>query len=315
MKILVIRFSSIGDIVLTSPVLRCLKLQINAEVHFLTKQQFLGIVSNNIYVDRCFGIKKDIDEVMHQLKLEQYDVVIDLHNNLRSRRLSFGLGIKTFRFDKLNLQKWLLVQLKINRMPNVHIVDRYMDTVRTLGVKNDNQGLDFFINPESVVNIQAELGIDAPFVAFVIGAAHSTKRLPEHKIVAFCKTIKHPIVLLGGPEEQAIGVRIAQASGAHVTNTCGQFSLQQSASVVQQSMRVITHDTGMMHIAAALRKPIVSIWGSTVPEFGMYPYYPVGLSDFQNLEVKNLSCRPCSKIGFQACPQGHFKCMEDQVFD
>jgi ADP-heptose:LPS heptosyltransferase len=312
MKILIVRFSSIGDIVLTSTVLRCLKLQTNAEIHFLTKQSFLGLVSNNIYVDRCFGIQKDINEVKNELKQQHYDLVIDLHNNLRSRMLSISLGVKTHRFDKLNFRKWLLVRFKIHKMPDVHIVDRYMDTLKTLGVTNDNQGLDFFINPESVVNIQSEIGITAPYIAFVIGAAHATKRLPEHKIIDFCKKTTQPIVLLGGKDEQDTGARIAQASGAHVTNTCGQFSLQQSASIVQQSAQVVTHDTGMMHIAAALRKPIVAIWGSTVPEFGMYPYFPLGQASFVNHEVKNLGCRPCSKIGFQTCPKGHFNCMEDQ---
>ncbi len=314
MKILIIRFSSIGDIVLTSPVLRCLKLQTNAEIHFLTKQSFLGIVANNIYVDRCFGIQKSINEVQHELKAQQYDLIIDLHNNLRSRILSWTLGVKTYRFDKLNFQKWLLVRFKINRMPDVHIVDRYMKTLETLQVTNDNQGLDFFINPESIVNIETQIGITEPYIAFVIGAAHATKRLPDHKIIEFCSQLSQPVVLLGGKDEQATGERIAAASGAHVTNTCGQFSLQQSASVVQQSMKVITHDTGLMHIAAALRKPIVVVWGSTVPEFGMYPYYPKGTSHVQQLEVKNLACRPCSKIGFQACPKGHFDCMEKQVF-
>jgi ADP-heptose:LPS heptosyltransferase len=107
---------------------------------------------------------------------------------------------------------------------------------------------------------------------------------------------------------------VANVAGTHVINLCGQLSLAQSASIVGQSARVFTHDTGLMHIAAALRKPIVSIWGSTVPAFGMYPFYPDGLDLNTTLEVKDLSCRPCSKIGYDKCPKGHFRCMVGQDF-
>jgi ADP-heptose:LPS heptosyltransferase len=119
-----------------------------------------------------------------------------------------------------------------------------------------------------------------------------------------------PIVLLGGKTEQAIGERIASAAGAHVVDLCAKLSLHQSAAVVQQSAKVITHDTGLMHIAAAFRKPIISVWGSTVPKFGMWPFYPTALELNTSVEVLGLSCRPCSKIGFDRCPKTHFKCMQ-----
>jgi ADP-heptose:LPS heptosyltransferase len=120
-----------------------------------------------------------------------------------------------------------------------------------------------------------------------------------------------PVVLLGGPAEAEEGQAIADAAGGHVLNTCGKFNLNQSASVVRQASRVITHDTGLMHIAAAFRKPIVSIWGNTIPEFGMYPFFPEGEGHNTTVQVGGLKCRPCSKIGYQRCPKGHFRCMED----
>ncbi len=337
MKILIIRFSSIGDIVLTTPVIRCLKQQLGAEVHFLTKQSFRAVLAANPHLDKLITIEKEVTEVLADLKKERYDYVIDLHNNLRSWRVKRALGAKAYSFDKLNWQKWLIVNLKINRLPRVHIVDRYLDTVKPLGVTNDGRGLDYFIPPEEEVVVgssswQAHLSTSHPlnpstfqlfnplnpFIAFVIGAAHATKRLPTDKIISICQKIKQPVILLGGPDDAERGAQIAQAAGAHVFNACGKLKLNQSASVVRQARRVITHDTGLMHVAAAFQKEIISVWGNTIPEFGMYPYYPEGMNKNTTLEVKDLSCRPCSKIGYDQCPKGHFKCMremEEEVFE
>ncbi len=320
-KILIIRFSSIGDIVLTTPVVRCLKQQLGAEVHYLTKQSYRAVLEANPYIDRLFTIDKKVGEVLSVLKAEKYDYIIDLHKNLRSLQVKWQVSGKSYAFDKINFEKWLMVRFKINRLPRVHIVDRYLATAAPLGVKNDGKGLDYFIPGEQEVPLgnidpaDAKLGVlsqitPQAYVAFVIGAAHNTKRLPTDKIIAFCQKIAQPVVLLGGPDEKAEGDEIAQQAGAHVINTCGILKLNQSASMVRQAGQVITHDTGLMHIAAAFRKEIISIWGNTIPEFGMYPYLPSG--DVGTiLEVKGLSCRPCSKIGFAECPKRHFRCMRE----
>lgn len=314
MKILVLRFSSIGDIVLTTPVVRCLKRQLGAEVHFLTKQSYASVLEHNPNVDRVVAFRSDVSEVLPALRRERYDQVIDLHRNLRSLHVKLALRRPSRAFDKLNWQKWLLVRMKIDLLPRRHIVDRYLDTVRHLGVENDGGGLDFYIPADQEVAL-ATLSPDlvaGRFLAFVIGAMHATKRLPEEKIAAVCRQLGAPVVLLGGPAEQESGRRIAQSAGAHVVDACGRLNLLQSASVLRQAAGVIAHDTGLMHIAAALGKKIVSVWGNTVPAFGMYPYYGASLDENISLEVKGLRCRPCSKIGFDRCPQGHFRCMNDQ---
>ena len=174
-----------------------------------------------------------------------------------------------------------------------------------------SEGLDYFIDFKDEIELPSDLIPFQPYnyIAFVIGAAHQTKRLPTDKIINICKKISQPIVLLGGPGESDQGNLIAQESGTHVINTSGQLKLNQSASIIKQSAKVITHDTGLMHIAAAFRKPILSVWGNTIPAFGMYPYYPKGINLNTTFEVTKLSCRPCSKIGYQKCPKGHFKCM------
>ena len=320
-KILIIRFSSIGDIVLITPVIRCLKLQLDAEVHFLTKKSFEKILAANPHVDRVWSIEKNVSEVITELKAVRYDCVIDLHNNLRSWQVTQALGVKTYRFDKLNWQKWLMVNFKINHLPNTHIVDRYLATVKDLGVVNDGKGLDYFIPKEDEIDVaqlmkekfngilSASLTeIPTPYFAFVIGAAHATKRLPPDKIIEICNGLNLPVLLLGGKEDSAMGDLITSKSTHYVFNFCGKLNLNQSAWVVKQAHKVITHDTGLMHIAAAFHKQIISIWGNTIPEFGMNAY----TDKVEVFEVVNLNCRPCSKIGYQKCPKGHFDCMNKQ---
>ena len=304
LKILVVRFSSIGDIVLTTPVVRMLKTQLNTEVHFLTKAPYVSLFKNNPYVDSVFQINKSINEVISDLKKENYDYVIDLHSNLRTQILKLKLGVSAKSFNKLNWEKFLLTNFKTNILPDVHIVDRYLDTVKFLGITNDNKGLDFFLSDADKVDLN-EFPND--YVAIVIGGQHATKILPTAKIISICKKLNKAVLLIGGPDDKARGDEISKASGA--INTCGNHSLLQSAFLIKNSAYVISHDTGMMHIAAAFKKKIYSVWGNTIPEFGMYPY----LSDKNSkmIEVKDLNCRPCSKIGYDKCPKGHFKCMQE----
>ena len=314
-KILLLRFSSIGDIVLTSPVVRCLKTQLpNVEIHFLTKKAFASILDANPYIDQVHTFDKDtqpLKQVVKALQKEQYTLLIDLHKNLRSWYVARQLGIKTIAFNKLNLQKWLLTQFKIDKMPHLHIVDRYLDTVRELNIKNDDKGLDYHIPPQDYIDLTTldQRLTDQTFIVFVIGAAHATKRLPASKIKSICKMLpKELIVLIGGKGDRE-AAQIIETAGNQVINACGQFNLHQSASIVDRAKVVIAHDTGFMHIAAALKRPIVSIWGNTVPKFGMYPYLPSNGPKFTIIEQPTLTCRPCSKIGHPQCPKGHFNCM------
>ncbi len=299
---------------LTTPVVRCVKQQVkDAEVHYLTKAAFAHLMQANTNVDRVHVFNDDLGAVIDQMKKEEFDFIIDLHNNIRSRRVTVSLGVEHKRFHKLNTEKWMMVNLKVNKLPDVHIVDRYLDTAQALGVKNDGKGLDFFI-PEKEVVDRSELppNFQQDFIALVIGAQHFTKKMPEHKLAELIGLLPLPVVIIGGPEDAAIGERLAQTDPEKAWSACGKYNLFGSASLIKQSRAVISHDTGMMHIAAALQKPIVSLWGNTIPEFGMYPYLPEHPKRYSIAEVKGLSCRPCSKIGHDACPKGHFKCMEEQ---
>lgn len=317
-KFLIIRFSSIGDIVLTSPVVRCLKKQVpGAEVHFLTKEQYRPVVEHNPYIDKLHVLAHSWELMVHELKEENYDCLIDLHHNLRTLRLRKALGVKAFSFNKLNVQKYLYTRLKINLLPRVHIVDRYLATLSAFQVQNDGQGLDYFIGEkEETEKKDIPVAHWAGYIACVIGAQHATKKWPVEQWKEFASRMDHPLILVGGPEDAEAGAAIASVDPIKVYNACGKFSLNESADLVRKAKLVIAHDTGLMHIAAACRRPVISLWGNTVPAFGMYPYYPVGtIGGYDVMEAKGLRCRPCSKIGHDRCPRGHFRCMNEISVD
>ena len=311
-KFLIIRFSSIGDIVLTTPVIRCLKKQVpDAEVHFLVKEAFRPVVAHNPYIDKLIVLAHSWELMMHELKEENYDYIIDLHHNVRTLKIKKALGVKSFSFHKLNIEKYIYTSIKLNVLPKKHIVDRYLGTLDEFGVKNDGEGLDYFIVKEEETGKQdIPASHYAGYIACVIGAAHGTKRWPVHKWKELATKLDHPLILLGGKEDAANGNEIASVDDVKVYNACGKFSLNESADLVRKAKFVISNDTGLMHIAAAFRKPVISLWGNTVPSFGMTPYYGDALVHSRIMQVNKLWCRPCSKIGYSKCPLGHFKCME-----
>lgn len=314
-KFLVIRFSSIGDIVLTTPLVRCLKHQVDdAEVHYVTKEQYAGLVTTNPYIDKVHLLKNNLGELLKSLSEEQFDYIIDLHHNIRSRRIKSALKAISFSFDKLNIAKYLLVNFKINRLPQRHIVDRYLDTLQLFEVVNDGEGLDYFI-PENEGQYKDLLPTEfnQGFIAFVVAGTWATKRLPAEKVAAICNRIKFPVVILGGKDENTEGEAVFLRSKGNVLNLCGKIDLNQSASLVRDAKLVLTNDTGLMHIAAAFKKKILTFWGNTVPAFGMVPY--LADPDSLPMEVETLSCRPCSKLGYRKCPRKHFRCMEEQNID
>lgn len=331
MKILILRFSSIGDIVLTTPVVRTLKTQLDGvQLHYATKSQYQEILASNPYVDKLHFLESSLSTLIKELKHERFDCVIDLHHNLRTFQIKRALGVRSYSFNKLNLEKWLKVNLKIDKLPNVHIVDRYMDTVRALGIKMDALGLDYFIpEKDEVPTSWLPAEFRSGFVVYAIGAQHFTKKLPVNKMIELCDKINKPVILLGGMEDVEVGDQVvkffSRTKGedtfkdgllkldkkAIVYNACGKFNLNQSASLVKQAICIFTHDTGLMHIAAAFHKEVYTIWGNTIPSFGMYPFR----TKFTVLENNRLHCRPCSKIGFQKCPKGHFKCMKELVLE
>lgn len=308
-KILIIRFSSIGDIVLTTPVVRCLKQQKEVEIHYVTKKIFAPILENNSYISKLHTFEKDVTEIVEQLKRENFDLVIDLHHNLRSIRLKRKLKKESKAFNKINLRKFFAVNFKkIGFLPSVHIVDRYFKTVEGLGVVNDGKGLDHFISKNDEYDIPKKFPqLTSPnFIALVVGGSYYTKRIPLEKLIEICNATNKQFIVLGSDEDSKIAKQLEEKC-ANIINACGKLTINQSAYTIKQAECVVTSDTGLMHIAAAYKKKIYSLWGNTIPEFGMYPYLPGDGSKI--MEVKGLGCRPCSKLGYGACPKKNFQCM------
>jgi len=304
-RILVIRFSSIGDIVLTTPVLRALKTQLHggAEIHVLTKEKFAGLFEGNPHVDHLHTMKITVQEVIPELEKVGFDYIIDLHNNIRSRIVRRRLKSMCFVFKKLNFEKWLWVNTGINRMPDVHVVQRYMDALKAFSVVDDGSGLDFYIPERERVNVQSlPAEFSQGYIALALGGAHIGKRMDAEKLIRVCASIPHPIVLLGGPEDRATGEAIASALGDACVNRAGACSIHQSADLLRQSRIVISGDTGLMHIASAFGKKIISIWGCTVPGLGMAPWHPH--PDSVIIEPQGRKKRPCSKLG-NRCKYGN----------
>lgn len=308
MKILVIRFSSMGDIIYTTPVVRCLKQQLpDAEIHFLTKPAFRYIYDSNPHLDKLLLLKETLGETIQDIKTEQYDYIIDLHSNLRTAIIKLRTGIKSSTYNKQRISKWLSLKFKLKLVKPVHLVERYLKTVHFLGVVNDGKPIDYYIKKDHQL---AELlpPTHQKYVAFVVGATHFTKRMPNNQVIDICKQLNLPVVLLGGNDVKANADEIAAATGAHVYNACGITSLDESVFLVSKAESVIGFDTGLTHIAEAFDRPIASVWGSTVPELlGVQPY----MVKQSLISGVDLPCRPCSKFGRSACPLGHFKCMKD----
>src|SRR5690606_23788328 len=137
-----------------------------------------------------------------------------------------ALGVKSASFNKLNLKKWLYTTFKINTLPKISIVERYFEAVRSMGVHNDGQGLDYFIPKKDVTALEdVPMGHWSGFVGAVIGGSFETKKMPVDQWIAFVEKCNYPVVLLGGPEDKEAGDRIAASNPGKVYNSCGKFNL------------------------------------------------------------------------------------------
>jgi len=308
LKILIIRFSSIGDLILTTPLFRCIAHQKNAEIHHLVKPAYAFVLEANPYIQKKHLLDENIIQTVKKLSAENFDVIIDLQNNVKSRLITTLLGRKTVRLNKINIRKWLSVQFKnVHFLPQKHLVDRIFEAVYPLGITNDGKGLDYFL-PERFLQLPKGIVLPENYIALVPGGSYYTKQIPPE----ICKKITEHFpqrffVMLGDKKDAE---RMKNVQQKNVLNLCGKLHFHESVRIVKNAEAVITSDTGLMHAAAAFKKKIFSIWGNTIPGFGMYPYLPAEGS--RMLEVKGLSCRPCSKLGFSRCPRGHFRCMKDQ---
>jgi ADP-heptose:LPS heptosyltransferase len=316
-KILIIRFSSIGDIILASPVFRCVKKQIpNAQVHFLSEISCKRATDHNPYIDQFFYFDNFIDKTIEQLQLEKYDHIVDLENDANSKKIVKALKVKALSINALSFKKSLFEKLKINFLPTTHIVQRFLDVVSSLNIKDDGGGLDFYIAKEDeVASHDLPTAHSAGYYVLNIGSKYFTKTFPTDKFIELCSKLDHPIIIVGGREDILAGAQIAAQDTIKIYNACGKFNHGETADIMQKAKVVIGNVNDLMYMACAFKKPIVTLWGSTSPKFGKTPYYGENFMRhqqkpmFENVYL-NLRCQPCSETGFDICPKGHFNCMQ-----
>jgi ADP-heptose:LPS heptosyltransferase len=317
-KILLVRFSSIGDIVLTFPVAAAIKsLYPACQIDYVTKQHFKGLLEACPQIDQVFTLNDSLGNLRGQIDFSQYDAIFDLHNNLRTRLLLQFRFSKVYRFPKNNWQKWLLTTFKMKPKKRQHVVERYLDTLQSYsGVAVIGSEHCYQIPVKAQIGIQELLELEPQtYVAVAIGAQFATKRMPTDLLIELIDQIKAPVLLLGGKEDEQTALNImTNCTKKEIRSAVGATNIHESAWLVQNAVCLVTHDTGLMHIAANFELPLFVIWGNTTRDFGMYPYR-LEQQGVQHFEVSNLACRPCSKIGSHECPKGHFACMRNQDVD
>ncbi|GIV43213.1 MAG: glycosyl hydrolase [Bacteroidia bacterium] len=313
MKFLIIRFSSIGDIVLTTPVISAIQQKFpNAQIHFLTKKKFSEVLIHHPKITKIWEYEKNLQNIIQALKKQDFDYVIDLHNSLRSKWVTFQLQKKTLTFQKENWKKWKMVYLK-SKIPIAHVVDRYLETLKNLDISPSKPlKLEYYEGKEAeneASHILNQYGIEEPFLAIVLGATHFTKKWLKEYFVDFINELHQTVVLVGGKTEieESQWIENQIINKKKCLNLCGKTTLNVSAAIIKKSEWVLSHDTGLMHIACAYQKEMIVLWGNTCPELGFSPYQN---PNAQNISL-DLDCKPCSKLGLSRCPKGHFSCMKN----
>ncbi len=305
-KILLVRFSSLGDVLLTTPLIRSLKkLNNNFEIDFIIKEQFKDVVSNNPYIRKVFAIKNfnELKRIKNKLIENKYDIVINLQNNFRSRKFVKGISPKIFGYKKENINKFLLVNFKINRLQNIIPTPvRYANSIP--GFRLDNEGLELFI-PE---NIKPTITEKPDTIGFCPGSVHKTKMWPEEYFIKLGNMFSekgYRIILFGGKSDRQICSRISGKIFSAI-DASNDNKLFETSVNMKLCKTVICNDSGLMHTAVANKVPVVALFGSTVKEFGFAPYKSKSLV----IENSLLRCRPCTHIGLNECPKKHFDCMK-----
>ena len=330
-KTLVIRFSSVGDITLSSLFLRAFRTRFpQCDVDYVVKEEYADLIRHDPNITHVLefpagGTFADLHRLRRRITAERYDLVVDLHDSLRSRYLCLGTT-RVLRINKRKLARILLVKFKWNVYKRTSgapsVAERYVEAVEKLGVVNDGKGLDLFLTPEVVEKAQAALrqeGITpgTPLIGIAPSARHWNKMWLKERFAEVGATLAHEhqagVALFGsGEEEEARCNEIAaelhmRAPGRPIANLAGKLTLLQTAAAMDSCAVVITNDSGLMHLAAARKRKVVAIFGPTVRELGFFPYGTQSVV----VEVSGLDCRPCTHIGLPSCPRGHFKCMRD----
>lgn len=302
---MIIRLSSLGDVLLTTPIVRALKKKyVDSEIDFLVKKEFSDVYEYNPNINQIIEFNKnDLFNIRKKVCDNNYDLIIDLQNNLYSKRLTFNVQSKIYRFKKPSFKKIILVKFRIDLLKNSKsIIERY---AKTASVELDNDGLEIF-NADGIIEKNKT---EQKIIGFCPGAKHFTKQWPRENFILLGKELTKlgfTISLFGGSAERKLCNEISKEIPNSI-NYQNENDLFQTALNMKNCYLVVANDSGLMHLAAAIKIPVVAIFGSTVKSFGFTPY---GVK-YKIVENNLIDCRPCSHIGKNNCPKRHFKCMQD----
>jgi|SRR3989339_2086 len=311
MKILIIRLSSIGDIVSASPLIRCLRKKYPlAQIDFIIKKQYSDILLKNPYISNLILFDGNVSKFNRIIRTQKYDVIIDIHRNFKSFLLALFSGAKILKYKNSSIKRFLLVEWGINlytkKEKEVSVSRRYLNTLKSLGISDDGEGLDFFVKEDLRKGFEELLKGD--YVGICPVSAWKTKRWLSDNYVELSKRIikeyGYSILVFGGKEDHNYCENIKRQIGNKAINYSG-FPLQETASAIRRCKFLVSNDTGIMHIAEALRIPVVAIFGPTVKEFGFYPQLKSS-----KVISREYVCKPCSTKGSERCPTGSFFCMK-----
>jgi len=313
LRVLCVRFSSIGDVLLTTPLVRALhRRHPDAELYFVTKRAMAPLVVENPYLDRVIELepKERITDLARRLRALRPTHGLDLHGSLRSAALRLLVPCQWGRYSKRRLARTALIAAKINMYgKHVPVPERYFEAARALDAHPDGGPPEFFLAPaarERVARWLTERGLDRqPFAALAPGAAHATKRWPIRHWTALAeqlRTMGYGLVAVGGPGDRELAAQVGPA----VHNAAEEFTLQETGACLARATVLVSGDTGVMHMATGVGTRVVALFGPTVELFGFFPY----ASRAEVLE-RDLGCRPCSAMGTERCPLGHHRCLEE----
>jgi len=329
-KILILRFSSMGDILLATPVLKVLKdyfAKNNCSIDWIVKKKFSNTLETNSLIDNLYSFsdKKELKNIRNQIKDIEYDYIFDLHRNSNTRYITKVFDKKiVFKYNKRVIDRFLLVLLKKKKYYEIIPVTKlYYSALKKAGINNFNEtnwDLQYEINDDNLERITLEkYNLNKNDIVLVPGASYETKiwakekyKLLAEKIIKSKLDNSSKIVIIGyGEKEEEISEFISEENSDKIINLVGKLSLKESAIIIKQSKLVISNDSGLLHLAEVFKKKVIAIFGSTTEELGFFPYS----TDYKVIENKELNCRPCSHFGKRKCPKKHFKCMEDITVD
>ncbi len=304
-KILVIRLSSLGDIILSFPLLKILREKFpETEIHFLTGKNYSEALRLNSNIDRIIEAKEEKEITRNEIQNEKYDMILDIHKNLKSVYFSKNNAPDIRRIIKNNFKKFLLVKFKVNLFKEIiPVYKKYLLSIADFLNEDD---YEFSVSDLKVPSLE---GFDYRYSVIAPSSRHFTKTFPAEKFIEFIKAKSSGTFILTGSSEKK-DMDICDKINSECKNTinyCGKLSIPELAAVLKGSEYVISNDSAVLHLSEALGKNTTGIFGSTVKEFGFFPQ----LETSQAIEIKDLKCRPCSHIGLPACPEKHFRCMMD----